>query len=232
MVTRTQILESTGDYWKTYQQFGYDEQRGFERTLSLTKAKMAAGGVKAGSQQWKANLGKLESDYEKNLVDIKEGTTAGILDDWVAGQKKELSYIDRSDPDDTSYNYQASASQYAKQATPWYTEGLEKRINLLEKPIDPSVGNENYDYESSRYDEYLGERKQYERGVKDITTKYNKGLSEMSTTDFLEKTFGLLEAPGKEPTAEELSSSRASASAGGRQQAASSAKPGAVNPWW
>ena len=229
MVTRAQIFESTGDYWKTYQQFGYDEQRGFERTSSMTQARMAASGVKAGSQQWKANLAKLESDYEKNLVDIKEGTTAGILEDWVKQQKRELSYVDRTDPEDDSYNYQASASQYAREETPWYTEGLTERLSGLEKPEAPKG---EWMSGPDPYEQYERDTKQYERESTRITGEYNKELSEMSTTDFLEKTFGLLETPGKEPTAEELSSSRASAAAGGRQQAAAEAKPGTISPWW
>ena len=91
MVTRAQIFESTGDYWKTYQQFGYDEQRAFKRTSSMAKAKMAASGLKAGSQQWKTNLAKVESDYEKSIEEIKGGVTSGILEDWVKQQKQELS---------------------------------------------------------------------------------------------------------------------------------------------
>ena len=231
MVTRAQIFESTGDYWKTYQQFGYDEQRGFERTSSMAQARMAAGGVKAGSQQWKANLGKLESDYEKNLTDIKEGTTAGILEDWVAGQKKDLIYDPKQSPIETDVSYSARGGRYksALEESPWYQEGLDERLSALEKPEAPTG---NYDYEDQVYTDYQRGMKQFERESTRVTREYDKELSEMSTTDFLEKTFGLLEAPGKEPTAEELSSSRASAAAGGRQQAAAATKQGGVSPWW
>jgi len=229
MVTRAEIFESTGDYWKTYQQFGYDEQRAFKRTSSMAQARMAASGVKSGSQQWKANLGKIESDYEKSLGTIKEGVTAGILEDWVTQQKKELSYVDRQDSDDDSYNYRASAAGYAREETPWYTEGLDERLSGLEKPEAPKGESA---YGDDPYEQYERDVKQYERESTRITREYNKELSEMSTTEFLEKTYGLLETPGKEPTAEELSSSRAASAAGGRQQAAAAQQQGKTSPWW
>jgi len=76
-------------HWKQYQQWGADAQSSFAKTESSIKSRMAAGGVKAGSTQWAANLSKAKSDYEKTIKGIKGGATAGILKDWIADQQKQ-----------------------------------------------------------------------------------------------------------------------------------------------
>lgn len=71
-------------YWGNYQTWVADAKSGFERSTGSMKARMAAGGVKAGSEQWETNLAKVQSEYETELAGFRKGVTGSALEQWSA----------------------------------------------------------------------------------------------------------------------------------------------------
>jgi hypothetical protein len=71
-------------YWGNYQTWVADAKSGFDRSMGSMKARMAAGGIKSGTEQWDTNLAKVQSDYEGELAGFKKGVTGSALEQWSA----------------------------------------------------------------------------------------------------------------------------------------------------
>jgi len=84
----------TKDHWETIQQWRIDEGKNFARSRSNQISRMAAGGMKAGSQQWEDNLQRIDAANRKELKRQGGSATQGILDRWTDTMKDF--YIDAS----------------------------------------------------------------------------------------------------------------------------------------
>jgi len=45
---------------------------------------MAAGGIKAGTEQWDTNLARVQSEYETELAGFRKGVTGSALEQWTS----------------------------------------------------------------------------------------------------------------------------------------------------
>lgn len=79
-------------YWKNYQKWTADAKMGFEQKASSVKARLSAGGIKAGSEQWNTNLARLESEYDEDIAGIDKGVTATELRKW-STKRQEGEYL-------------------------------------------------------------------------------------------------------------------------------------------
>ena len=191
-----------GGHWEQYQQWGTDAQSSFAKKEAGIKSRMAAGGVKAGSAQWTTNLAKAKSDYEKNIKGIKTGTTAGIMKDWVAEQKKSIT--------SSIFNHRPD----------WYSEELASRTGEFTKP--------EYMYEERPEGTQLtAEGAAYEKQVADTESALLKEVQGMSTEDYLTREFGVAKQASAADPAEPGTGE--GARAGRRRQTGSAAT---ASPWW
>lgn len=90
--------EQTKSHWETVQQWRIDEGKNFARSRSNQISRMAAGGMKAGSDQWNANLASVDAANAAEKKSQKNSATYGLLDKWTKDMKKF--YVDAS----TSYS--------------------------------------------------------------------------------------------------------------------------------
>jgi hypothetical protein len=74
-------------YWETYQKWGQEAATDYERNITSTKARMAASGIKTGTEQWETNLANITSEYEKELEGFKTGVTGSAVSDWAKTQQ-------------------------------------------------------------------------------------------------------------------------------------------------
>lgn len=80
-------LGSNKAHWETIQQWRIDEGKNFARSKGSSIARMAASGMKEGSEQWKANLASLDDANAKELKRQGGSATQGILDKWAKEMK-------------------------------------------------------------------------------------------------------------------------------------------------
>jgi len=74
------------DYWGNYSQWLYDTQKGFEKSRSLSKAKMAAGGLQAGSELWNQQMQGAEEEFTKQMEELRSGQHYQELkEQWTKG---------------------------------------------------------------------------------------------------------------------------------------------------
>lgn len=85
-------------YWGNYQTWASDAKTGFERRQSGMRARMAAGGIKEGSEQWETNIARIQSEYDVELAGLKKGVTGSAMESWAAknqaGSEKPLGMED------------------------------------------------------------------------------------------------------------------------------------------
>jgi hypothetical protein len=151
------------DHWETVQQWRIDEDVSYNRTLSSTKARLGAGGVKTGSEAYNAQISKIESDYELAKERIASGATQGILDRYVGEAKtsyQQRSMISRApkmkqtkegEIPDRSYT-----GVWAGQPANWYADLEIGATEFQALTADEFLGQE-FGY-SDAYIEYFGEQ--------------------------------------------------------------------------
>ena len=86
-LTSGDVKASIQSHWETLQQWRIDEGKNFARSRGSQIARMAAGGMKEGSQQWEANLAQLDVAHEKEMQRLNDSATMGILNNWTADMK-------------------------------------------------------------------------------------------------------------------------------------------------
>jgi len=71
------------DHWKTMQQWRIDEGKNYARSRSTEIARMGASGMRAGTQQWQDNLGRIEAAHAKEVEAFAGSATQDIMNKWV-----------------------------------------------------------------------------------------------------------------------------------------------------
>jgi len=71
------------EHWKTMQQWRIDEGKTFARSRSTAIARMGASGMRAGSQQWQDNLGRIDAAHAKEVEAFAGSATQDIMNKWV-----------------------------------------------------------------------------------------------------------------------------------------------------
>ena len=69
-------------HWETMQQWKIDAGKNYARTRGNQISRMAAGGMKAGSELWEATLAPIDDAHQKEMDAFKTSATQGILDRW------------------------------------------------------------------------------------------------------------------------------------------------------
>ena len=87
--------------WLQYQLIGGGMEQTFRRDVSSTRARMAAAGVRVGSEQWNTAMGADYARYEESLKAFQSGATGEILDAFVEGRK--TAYTRAADPSYLEY---------------------------------------------------------------------------------------------------------------------------------
>ncbi len=114
-------------HWKEYQQWGFDARSSRDTSLGAMRAKMTAGGIKAGSEQWKTNLKRIETEYKGNIKGIESGVTRQILADWQKSKAKQVRSVAFMGGED-EVSYKDGKLDGSKEATPYeIASGLEER---------------------------------------------------------------------------------------------------------
>ena len=80
-------IKSNKDHWETIQQWRVDEGKNFARSKGSAISRMAASGMKQGSEQWEANLASIDAANAKEIKRQGNSATQGILDKWTKKMK-------------------------------------------------------------------------------------------------------------------------------------------------
>ena len=64
----TDQMGATRDHWETLQQWRIDEGKNYARSRGQQVSRMAAGGMKAGSEQWDASLAQIDARYATEMA--------------------------------------------------------------------------------------------------------------------------------------------------------------------
>ena len=70
-------------HWNTIQQWRIDEGKSYARTRGSQTARMAAGGMKAGTEQWNASLAAIDEAHATELAGYDSSATMGIINRWI-----------------------------------------------------------------------------------------------------------------------------------------------------
>lgn len=75
-------------HWETVQQWRIDTDKGHKQSRSGLTARMAAAGIKPGSDNWDAQMKEADRLLEEEYGDINSGATMNILNRYVKDMKK------------------------------------------------------------------------------------------------------------------------------------------------
>jgi len=119
-----------GAYWQNYRQWMEDTQKNYRNSRSLQEARMAAGGMQRGSEQWNAQIAAADKAYAEDVDALRQGQHyKEIKELWTKGfgapEKPRANFPKRPRGGSSNENYiEAGATQLAKESV---TKQLEEQ---------------------------------------------------------------------------------------------------------